>query len=70
MLKPPPPLRIIRVQLGLSQDEVAKAVGTNESLISRLENGHLRDTPGTLRLKARVAEFLGVAIEEIFPPTE
>ncbi len=62
------PLKIIRTELGLRQAELAKAIDVDLSIISRLENGHARDTPSIIRAKAKIAEFLKMPVERIFPP--
>lgn len=64
------PLKIIRTQLGYTQADLAKAINVDLSIISRLENSQLRDTPSIIRAKARIAEFLNMSVEEIFPPEQ
>jgi len=60
-------LKTLRFQRQLSQDEIARLVGADQSRISRLERDLLRDTPATLALRRRVAGALGVPIDAIFP---
>lgn len=52
----------LRVNLGLTQEDVAQAVGTNYTTISRIENGR---TSTTLRTLSRLAEVLKVSMAEI-----
>ena len=59
--------KTIRVSSGVTQAEISKALGIDQARISRLENGYLPDSPATGILKARVAEFLGVSVEILFP---
>lgn len=54
-----------RKNLGLSQLELAKAVGTDQSRISRLEKGTLNPTIDFLK---RIAEGLGQELHISFVP--
>lgn len=51
-----------RENLGLTQSELARKVGTKPKYISTLETG--RKTPGPLML-ARIAAALGVTMDEL-----
>lgn len=51
------PIRRRRLLLGLSQDEVAKAVGCAPSHLSRAENGFTRLSPD---VEARLLKVLGM----------
>ena len=68
--KLPSPLRTQRFFRGLTQAQIAKSVDSDEPKISRLENGLLRDTPSTARLKKQVAALFGLTVEELFPSGE
>jgi ribosome-binding protein aMBF1 (putative translation factor) len=48
-----------RAALGLSQQELARRVGTSHSAISRIESGRHKTSVGTLQ---RVAEALGLRL--------
>ena len=48
-----------RAALGLSQQELARRVGTSHSAISRIESGRHKTSPGTLQ---RVAEAIGLRL--------
>ena len=52
-----------RKQKGITQDELAKAVGVTRQTIISLENGKYM---ASLPLAHRIAKFFGVTIEEIF----
>ena len=55
-------LREVRERKFLSQQELADLTGLSKPNISRLENGHQKPYPKTVR---RLAEALGVAPEEL-----
>lgn len=46
----------MRMELGVSQEELARRVGTSASAIARLESGHHRPSVETLRRVARALE--------------
>jgi transcriptional regulator with XRE-family HTH domain len=50
---------LLRTRAGISQDELARRVGTSKSAIARLESGRHQPTVETLR---RVAEALGTTL--------
>ena len=52
-----------RKQNGITQDELAKAVGVTRQTIISLENGKYM---ASLPLAHKIAKYFGVAIEEIF----
>ena len=52
-----------RKQNGITQDELAKAVGVTRQTIISLENGKYM---ASLPLAHRIAKFFGTTIEEIF----
>lgn len=56
-----------RIELGLSQGELALRVGTTQQQISRLEQASYRGSITTLE---RVAEALGVALEIRLKPLQ
>ena len=53
----------IRKELGIPQDEFAKAMGVSRQTISSLENG--RYNPSIL-LAHKIAKYFGMTIEEVF----
>ncbi|MEW6716792.1 MAG: helix-turn-helix transcriptional regulator [Chloroflexota bacterium] len=57
----------LRLQRGLSQQELAEKVGTGQPNISRLERG---TTNPSLHFLQKVAEALGAELEVTFTPTE
>ena len=61
--QPMPRLRTLRLNAGLTQQELARLAGVSVETIVRLEGGRgRRPFPGTRR---RIAEALGVPISEI-----
>ena len=58
------PLKLRRLNLGLRQEDLARAVGLNPVSISRLETGLSGTSPKTA---AAIARVLGVSVPEIFP---
>lgn len=61
MKRPPHPAKALIVGKGLTQLEVARAVGLAPSAFSRALNGHLTPWPA---LRRRVADYLGVTEAE------
>jgi transcriptional regulator with XRE-family HTH domain len=59
-------LRGKRRALGLSQDDLARALGTGNDVIEAYERGTLR-IPGEHLLK--LADYLGVPVSYFFPAT-
>lgn len=66
-LEPAYQIARLRIERGLTQAELAKAVGTRQSGIARLENGKHDPRLSTLR---RVAAALGRRLEVRFVPLE
>jgi len=60
-------LRRVRRERGMTQGEVGRKAGLANSYISRIENGHVQPTMGTL---ARLAAALGVPASSIFRMSE
>ena len=58
-------LRAVREALGVSQAELSRRVGVNQSLVSRAERGEIKPWP---RLRKAAADALGVAEDSLFPP--
>lgn len=56
-------LRLARVALSLSQDELATRSGCSRALISMIENGYVVPRPATA---ARIAEALGLSDTTLF----
>ena len=56
-------IEVIRKELGILQDEMAKAMGVSRQTISSLENG--RYNPSIL-LAYKIAKYFGMSIEEVF----
>jgi transcriptional regulator with XRE-family HTH domain len=59
-------LRQARKAHRLSQAELAEKVGCRQTFISSLERGY---RPGRSAVPARIADVLGVSVDELFPPT-
>jgi transcriptional regulator with XRE-family HTH domain len=57
-------LRAARELLGVSQVDLARAVGVSQPMISYYESGEKHPGP---RVRAAVCEALGIAHERIFP---
>ena len=60
-------LKFVRLVRGIGQEQLAKAVDCDQAIISRIERGVARNTPAIVRTKARIAGFLGLPVEHIFP---
>ena len=60
------PLAGIRIRRGVSQAELAKAVGVSVRTIERLEGGLIRDPK--IRLVSNCAIALGVKLEQLIHP--
>jgi len=60
-------LRRLRFFKNITQDQLAALTGYDQSLISRLERGVLRQTPGTEKMKIKVSEVLGFPKAKVFP---
>ena len=58
-------LQVLRVERGLSRQELANAVGINYQTIGYLERG---DYNPSLELAFRLSEYFGLPIEAIFSP--
>ena len=56
-------IRNVRQQAGMSQKELAEAVGIDQSYMSMIESGQ-RSNPGT-RIIARLAQALQVSIDDL-----
>jgi DNA-binding XRE family transcriptional regulator len=56
---------LYRTRLGLTQEELARRIGTSHSAISRLESGQHRSSVETLR---RVANALNLRLKITFEP--
>ena len=56
-------IRSVRQQAGMSQKELAEAVGIDQSYMSMIESGQ-RSNPGT-RIIARLAQALQVSIDDL-----
>ena len=56
-------LRELRKARGLSQEEVARAVGTTRQTITSIEVGNYT---ASLPLALRLAQYFGVTVEELF----
>ena len=53
----------IRKELGILQDEMAKALGVSRQTISSLENGRYNPS---IMLAYKIAKYFGMTIEDIF----
>jgi len=58
-------LRTIRFFRELTLDELSRKADVDPATLSRLERGLLRNTPGTQRIRERVADALGIPKKEI-----
>lgn len=59
-------IRAVRKEAGLTQAELAQAVGTTQSVIARLEDAEYRGH--TLRIIENIAQALGRRVEISFRP--
>lgn len=59
-------LEVVRAQLGLTQTEVADAIGMNVVFYGNIERGKSI----TLTTAIRIARFYGKPVEELWTPTE
>jgi len=57
-------LRATRLLAGLSQEELAKAVGTTRQTIHNLEKGKYRNIKAEIMLK--LAKYFNMPVEELF----
>lgn len=55
-------VRALRTHLGLSQDAAARAMGSDQSTVSRIERG---DAEPSLRHLYTLAEFFGVTVADL-----
>jgi len=53
----------LRLQKGLTQQELAKMVGISVSAVSKIENGHFVPS---LRVAMKIARILGTSVEKLF----
>lgn len=60
-------IRALRRERGLSQQELADAVGTTRQTITSIEVGRYT---ASLLLAYKIARFFGLAIEEVFDFSE
>lgn len=61
------PFKFIRMAAGVTQADISRALDVDISLISRIEGGQLRQTPKVVQTQVRIAEFLGLPVETLFP---
>jgi transcriptional regulator with XRE-family HTH domain len=61
-------LRMRRLKLRFSQKELGKAVGQDQSYISKLERGELTEI--TVTTLVRLAQKLGVSLDYLVNPTQ
>lgn len=60
-------LKMIRFFLNISQAELSRRANVDPALVSKIECGAVRDTPGILACKKRIAVALGRSVEDVFP---
>jgi DNA-binding XRE family transcriptional regulator len=60
-------LKLVRLQSGFSQREVAQKIHYHQGRLSQFENGQLR--PPT-KIKKKLAKLFGLQIEELFESDE
>lgn len=63
----PTKLRTWRLEIGLSQQEVADLLGRDHSYVSKLERGEYLLTP---LKRVQIARRLGCRVAELFDPVE
>ena len=56
-------IEAIRKELGILQDEMAKAMGVSRQTISSLENGRYNPS---IMLAYKIAKYFDMTIEEVF----
>ena len=56
-------IETIRKELGIVQEEFAKAMGVSRQTISSLENGRYNPS---IMLAYKIARYFGMTIEEVF----
>lgn len=54
--------------LGLTQVQLASAIGVTQSLVSKVERGELPKLP--VETARKFSEFFGCAIEDLFPRSD
>jgi len=59
---------LLRFQVGMTQAELAKKVGCEDSILCRIERAQVRNTPAILRIREKIAGVFGLTVEEIFGP--
>ena len=53
-------VRRVRNAFGLTQEMLAEALGTTTSTVNRIERGHIRPSPRTMRALHTLAERRGI----------
>ena len=56
-------IKVYRAEKGISQTDLARAIGVSRKTISTIEVG--RFTPSTI-LALKIAEYFGVRVEDVF----
>jgi transcriptional regulator with XRE-family HTH domain len=59
--------RARRIELGLSQEQVAATAGVSQEAVSGVERGH---RPGSLELRRKLAAALAADVAEFWPPDD
>ncbi|MGA2360897.1 MAG: helix-turn-helix transcriptional regulator [Candidatus Aminicenantales bacterium] len=62
------PLKLARLLKGLRQADLGKAVDAEESLISKIETGAVRDIPSIVKIKQKISEFMDLPMDFLWPP--
>lgn len=60
-------LKELRIEKNLSQQDLAVAIGSQMSLINKLENGHTNPTFGTVEA---IADYFGISLDLLRAPGE
>ncbi len=62
------PLKLARLLQGIRQVDLSKAIDVDTSIISKIESGAVRDIPSILAVKVKIAEFMGLPVDVLWPP--
>lgn len=55
-------LKQIRIQKGMTQGDIVRALGVSRSFVSNIENGKTNPTLSTIK---RIADALGVSVDRL-----
>ena len=60
-------LKVALLKRGISESQLARAIGAHPSTISRIIQGHTKPRPGDRR---KIARVLGIPVRKLFPEIE